>query len=841
MGISWVWCGVLLHLFLFLIPFPNLVTALPQGYLKASPSSSWTNSLSAPDSVKFRDGSTVRIILTSGSSGLVFACGFFCNQTCKDYLFAIFFLYIDEVDKGKIREDVGPRVVWSANQKNPVSINATLQLSSERGLVLQDADGTIAWSTNSNSKSVAGINMHDTGILSLLDENEEESWQSFDQPTDSLVLEQILGAGQNLTSEGGLFSLSVKTEGILFSFNSNPPITYYSGFSIYLSLDINTSVSFETYGDGSLRFYTLQYVNGSIMSLDPLSVLRYVRLGADGHFRGYAWQKQSSEWKEVDILKEYLDYCDYPMACGNYGICRNAQCSCPVPKSINGTTYFKPTNDSLPDRGCSLVTPLSCDASQNQFFLACQNVTYFSSLRELQFTDLEGCKKACLKDCSCKAVILHSYSQNPFIGDCHLLSGILSLKSSDRNSGDRILATSIYIKVQNLPMAIPSSGREKRNRFVIILGSCLASLFGLFLLIGILVLLFRKNNDSDETEEYYLDHVPGMPTRYSFEDLQAMTKNFNKKLGGGGFGTVFEGTLIDGTKVAVKHLNGINQIKNSFLAEVETIGSIHHFNLVRLIGFCAQRSHRLLVYEYLSNGSLDKWIFHKTLEFNLDWQRRKKIILGIAKGLTYLHEDCNKKIAHLDVKPENILLDENFNAKVADFGLSKLIDRDQSQVVTIMRGTPGYLAPEWLSLVITEKVDVYSFGVVLLEILCGRRHFDRSQPEEAMHLQGLFMEKLQKKQLLDLVDKYCEDMQLHGAEVVDMMRVAAWCLQSDYSKRPSMSMVVKVLEGVMDVEENIDYNFCNPPIPNTGARAMHPEVNVGCATTLLDSVLSGPR
>ena len=838
MGISWVWCGVLLHLFLFLIPFPNLVTALPQGYLKASPSSSWTNSLSAPDSVKFRDGSTVRIILTSGSSGLVFACGFFCNQTCKDYLFAIFFLYIDEVDKGKVREDVGPWVVWSANQKNPVSINATLQLSSERGLVLQDADGTIAWSTNSSSKSVAGINMQVTGILSFLDENEEESWQSIDQPTDSLVLEQTLGAGQNITSEGGLFALSVTDEVMLFSFNSNPPITYFSIDSISVSFGEHMTEIILYFSGGKLFFHSDFFLEYSDHSL------QYVRLGADGHLRWYAWQKQSSEWKEVDSLKEYIDYCDYPMACGNYGICRNAQCSCPVHKSINGTNYFKRTNDSLPDRGCSLVSPLSCEATQNQFFLEVQNVTYFSSGRVLRNThlELESCKQACLINCSCQGAFFQYDSWSSFTGVCYLLSGILSLKSGDRNDRDAyITAASIYIKVQNLPRAIPSSGRKKRNRFVIILGSSLASLFGLFLVIGILVLLFRKNIDSDDAEEYYLDHVSGMPTRYSFEDLQAMTKNFNKKLGGGGFGTVFEGTLIDGTKVAVKHLNGINQIKNSFLAEVETIGSIHHFNLVRLIGFCAQRSHRLLVYEYLSNGSLDKWIFHKTLEFNLDWQRRKKIILGIAKGLTYLHEDCNKKIAHLDVKPENILLDENFNAKVADFGLSKLIDRDQSQVVTIMRGTPGYLAPEWLSLVITEKVDVYSFGVVLLEILCGRRHFDRSQPEEAMHLQGLFMEKLQKKQLLDLVDKYCEDMQLHGAEVVDMMRVAAWCLQSDYSKRPSMSMVVKVLEGVMDVEENIDYNFCNPPIPNTGARAMHPEVNVGCATTLLDSVLSGPR
>nr|POE44724.1 epidermis-specific secreted glycoprotein ep1 [Quercus suber] len=232
MGISWVWCGVLLYLVLFLIPFPNLVTALPQGYLKASPSTSWTNSLSAPDSVKFRDGSTVRIILTSGSSGLVFACGFFCNQTCKDYLFAIFFLYIDKVGMGKVREDVGPRVVWSANQKNPVSINATLQLSSERGLVLQDANGTIAWSTNSSSKSVAGINMTEAGNLILLDENDAASWQSFDHPTDSLVARQTLDAGQNLTSEGGLFALSVTGEEMLFSFNSNPPITYYSEFAV---------------------------------------------------------------------------------------------------------------------------------------------------------------------------------------------------------------------------------------------------------------------------------------------------------------------------------------------------------------------------------------------------------------------------------------------------------------------------------------------------------------------------------------------------------------------------------------------------------------------------------
>lgn len=148
-------------------------------------------------------------------------------------------------------------------------------------------------------------------------------------------------------------------------------------------------------------------------------------------------------------------------------------------------------------------------------------------------------------------------------------------------------------------------------------------------------------------------------------------------------------------------------------------------------------SQRLLVYEFMSNGSLDWWIYHGEREHVLEWECRKKIILEI-KGLAYLHQDCRQKIVHLDIKPQNILLDNNFNAKVSDFGLSKLIDRNQTQVMTTMRGTPGYLAPEWLSSVITEKVDVYSFGIVFLEILCGRKNFDRSLQEESWHLLAVF-------------------------------------------------------------------------------------------------------
>ncbi|KAI7732893.1 hypothetical protein M8C21_015371 [Ambrosia artemisiifolia] len=237
----------------------------------------------------------------------------------------------------------------------------------------------------------------------------------------------------------------------------------------------------------------------------------------------------------------------------------------------------------------------------------------------------------------------------------------------------------------------------------------------------------------------------------------------------------------------------------------------------------------------MSNGSLDKWIYHGVREQILEWGCRKKITLDIAKGLAYLHEDCRQKIVHLDIKPQNILLDNDFNAKVSDFGLSKLIDKTQAEVMTTIKGTPGYIAPEWWSSIITEKVDVYSFGIVVLEILCGRKVFDRSQPEESWHLLFVFQKCWEEGTLLDMVDEHSEDMQVHKTEVVEMMKVAAWCLQRNFKRRPSMSTVVKVFEGVMDVEMNLDYNFTDPRIQEPAAGDKKD------FTLLSSSLLSGPR
>ncbi|KAF7139847.1 hypothetical protein RHSIM_Rhsim06G0123500 [Rhododendron simsii] len=333
-----------------------------------------------------------------------------------------------------------------------------------------------------------------------------------------------------------------------------------------------------------------------------------------------------------------------------------------------------------------------------------------------------------------------------------------------------------------------------------------------------------------------------MPTRFLYDDLKSATNDFNNKLGEGGFGSIFQGMLSDGTQVAMKRLVGFSQIKKSFLAEVQTIGSIHHVNLVRLIGFCAENSNRLLVYEYMSKASLDKWIFKRHQELTLGWESRRKIIVDIAKGLAYLHEECRQKIYHLDIKPQNILLDDNFVAKVSNFGLAKLIDKDESKVVATLGGTPGYMAPEWLSSIITEKVDVYSFGAVVLEILCGQKILDRSLPEEEMHLLGLFQRKGEERQLLDMVDEYNGDMKSHGAEVSEMMKLALWCLQSDYKRRPSMTVVVQVLEGFVIVEDDLDLNFANAPaIIKIIAPTGEDTDAILDGTTLLASHLSGPR
>ncbi|KAH0653826.1 hypothetical protein KY289_031504 [Solanum tuberosum] len=761
-------------------------------------------------------------ILLERNTGLQFLYGFSCNFDHTECFLGISLVLYNST--GEIIYIEGGQLVWSANRDHPVQVNATLQLGRDGNLVLADSDGTLVWSTNTTGKSVSGLNLTETGNLVLFDTTNHTVWQSFDHPTDCLLPGQNLVSGQKLTasvsadnSSQGLFSLTVLNGSWATYIDSDPPQYYYTSEnpdSPYWSFDGHTLTA-------------LQY--------PPTSIAQYIQLGHDGHLRVYQLDNLEISmfglnWKEVgDILT--LSDCRYPMVCGRYSICINGgQCTCPV--EVN---FFKPFSERMPNLGCTELTPISCDSSQYHSLVELKNTDYFSlgfndelnsSVFWLEGKKIEDCQWACLSNCSCKAAVYDPYLNMSLGGNCLLLNEVFSLIDSSIVSG-----TTVFLKVQNSSNAPVISPRQKLP-FKVIIG---CTLIGIILILSVCSALSKKRSEKHKTGDFLdLEPIlPGILTRFSYNELKIITQDFSRKLGKGGFGSVYEGALSNGTKIAVKHLDGVGQVKESFLTEVKTVGGIHHINLVKLIGYCAEKSHRLLIYEYMVNGSLDRWI---TQENGLTWHKRQMVISDIAKGLAYLHEDCSHKIIHLDIKPQNILLDQNFNAKISDFGLSKLIEKDTSKVVTRMRGTPGYIAPEWLSSVITEKVDVYAFGIVLLEILCGRKNLDWSQTdEEDVHLLTVFTRKAEQELLTDMVDRN-EDMQLHREVVTEMMSIAAWCLQGDFSKRPSMSLVVKALEGLVTVETNLDYNFRN--VPKVGAGNQPREAAI---SSKLPSVLSGPR
>ncbi|KAJ0095697.1 hypothetical protein Patl1_16334 [Pistacia atlantica] len=535
-----------------------------------------------------------------------FACGFQCSSypdcyTGSTYLFGIF--AVDETG-GAVK------LVWSSNRNKPVRNNTNLLLTRDGDLMLQEFDGTLVWSTNTKGKSVAGLKLTESGNLVLFDTNNSIVWQSFDYPTDTLLIGQKLysNSGQELTastsptnySEGGSYSLSLTNKGLSAFIESDPSLVYskYTGIGgeentrqPHYAILLNGSFAGFTKGSNSSQ-WVISSSQWDISILHSKTPLQHVSLDYDGHLRAY--DIVDSKWQSVtDIFN--MDSCDYPLVCGRYGICLKsskddtALCSCPQPDDTK-PSYFRPTSDRHPNLGCSEVNSLSCDKFKYQKMVELKNVSHLKGLVYIKNTDVKSCKLDCLRNCSCKAAMLDS-SRN-----CYLESQIFSLK--DVEPDREIDPIRFFLKVQDdsrvskFPSISASTHiKGKTRQRVIILGWSLGVLSGLLLIIGIIYIAFSGNKkDGDDLEEEYLEEVPGMPKRYSYEDLITTTDNFSKKLGQGGFGSVFEGTLNDGTMVAVKCLEGLGQIKESFLSEVKTIGSIHHVNLVRLIGYSTNRA-----------------------------------------------------------------------------------------------------------------------------------------------------------------------------------------------------------------------------------------------------------
>lgn len=553
---------------------------------------------------------------------------------------------------------------------------------------------------------------------------------------------------------------------------------------------------------------------------------RRITLDIDGNLRMYSWDTAVSQWIRVWLALDNV-CTDVKGLCGSYGICiynPEPSCICPPGFSIQpGSTVLS--------RGCVANAPLiNCSSTQYVMLDSTDFPSYdYADFLQVSETD---CKQRCSSNCDCRAAVYWQTGD----GHCWLKSQVLNgyslqsqhfrtfLKISDSNqptlmvsnysstlwTPDTVwqpLASSNETSVLNATRSAETPPQQWSNKTVVI---ALIAVIGVLILCFSLVtayLLRRAANQPRYTEvrRADLESVSGSPIMFSYQELEAATQNFAKTLGSGAFGRVYKGQLANGKVVAVKILEGLLQRDKQLRAEIATLGKIHHINLLRLYGFCAAGDHRMLVYEYMENGSLDAVLFHHNSEVKpaiLNWDTRFQICLGVARGMTYLHEECLDCILHCDIKPQNILLDENYCAKVADFGLAYLFTRDHSVQLTTIRGTRGYLAPEWvMNLPITAKADVFSYGMLLLEIVSGRSNY--------MFTESKMMEENDKwcfpvwayeKTVEEVVDESIGgEVDYEQAKAV--LKVAFLCIQRDMHARPSMGKVVQMLEGTVPIPQ----------------------------------------
>ncbi|XP_009771750.1 G-type lectin S-receptor-like serine/threonine-protein kinase At2g19130 [Nicotiana tabacum] len=732
---------------------------------------------------------------TISSSGGNFVLGFFRPGNSSNYYIGIWYKKVTEKTP-----------VWVANRETPVSDKNSAELKILNGnLVLVNGSNTSIWSTNissSKSNSVVAV-LRDDGNLILRDGSNSTPplWQSFDIPGNTwlpgskLSYNKITKRKQLLTSwksledpSPGLFSLELDPNGSQYIIRWNRTEQYWTSgpwngqiFSGVPEMRANYIYNFS-YEDKPNESYFTYSVN------NPSTISRFI-MDVSGQIKQLTWLTNSDQWNL--FWSQPRSQCEVYAYCGPFATCReNLQpfCNC-----LDGFKHSSEADWNQNDysRGCERKTKLQCgntNGEKDGFWMHTQ-MKVPKKFQPVAAGSTEECQSTCLNNCSCTA---YSYDNSCSIWN----SELLDMQQFSQNEGK---GKTIFVRLA--ASDIPKSKSKKG----IAIGVSLGSAAIVVVLLGILFVIFQRRRrhivGSGKT-------VEGSLVAFGYKDLQHATKNFSEKLGGGGFGSVFKGKLSDSSAIAVKRLDSINQGEKQFRTEVSTIGTIQHVNLVRLRGFCSEGNKKLLVYDYMENGSLDSHLFTEKQSDVMDWKTRYQVALGTARGLTYLHEKCRECIIHCDIKPENILLDAQLCPKVADFGLAKLVGRDFSRVLTTMRGTRGYLAPEWISgVAITAKADVYSYGMMLLEIVSGRRNSEQSQDGKVKFFPSWAARVLADEgDILSLLDYRLERV-ADAEEVSRICKVACWCIQDDELQRPSMGQVVQILEGVLEV--NL------PPIPRS--------------------------
>ncbi|CAD6340936.1 unnamed protein product [Miscanthus lutarioriparius] len=682
--------------------------------------------------------------------------------------------------------------VWSAGAGAAVDSGGSLRLSSNGDLQLVNGSGAVLWSSNTGGQNVSAAAVQESGNLVLKDSRGATLWQSFDHPTDTVVMSQNFTSGMNLTSGSYVFSVDKGTGNLTLRWTSAATTVTYFNKGYNTSFTGNRTLSsptltMQTNGIVSLTDGTLTspvVVAYSSNYGESGDMMRFVRLDEDGNFRAYSAARGSNaateQWSAV------ADQCQLQR--------HGARVRVPVAE-------LPAHRPSKPRGGCTRKVDLnSCPGNSTMLQLDnTQFLTYPPEITTEQFfVGITACRLNCLSGSSCVASTALSDG-----------SGLCFLKVSNFVSGyqSAALPSTSFVKVcyPPLPNPVPGStaGGNSRGgpgvRAWVVAVVVLGVVSGLVLCESALWWFFCRHSPKygPASAQYaLLEYASGAPVQFSYRELQRSTKGFKEKLGAGGFGAVYRGVLANRTVVAGRH--------------------------------------RLLVYEFMKNGSLDAFLFG---DGKMPWPTRFAVAVGTARGITYLHEECRDCIVHCDIKPENILLDDHFNAKVSDFGLAKLVNpKDhRHRTLTSVRGTRGYLAPEWLAnLPITAKSDVYSYGMVLLETVSGRRNFDVSEETGRKKFSVWAYEEYERGNLAGILDRRLPAEDLDMAQVERALQVSFWCIQEQPAQRPSMGKVVQMLEGVMELERP-------PPPKSSDSFLSTTTATSGVSSSMVSTVVSsGP-
>ncbi|EXB28979.1 G-type lectin S-receptor-like serine/threonine-protein kinase RLK1 [Morus notabilis] len=706
-------------------------------------------------------------------------------------------------------------VVWSANGNNLVQQGSKVELTN-LGLILRDPKGNQKWSSGISGTGVAYGDMLDTGNFVVANQNSSNLWESFDNPTDTLLPSQTLSLNMKLVARyseanysRGRFMFVLQLNGSLELFTRAFPRddanakshwnsgTEGSGFQVMF----NQSGSIYVAAKNGTVLNTLVSQSASTEKFYKRAILEY-----DGVFRQYVYPKSNSKgwnmaWSpsstsipsNICTISEEIGggACGFNSYC-SLGNDQRRYCSCP-----DGYTFIDP-NDEM--GGCKATFEAqSCDeglgdADHFDFYSMDHTNWPFSDYEHFQSVSEDWCRKACLSDCFCALAIFNDG------GGCWKKRNPFSNGVMDYSVGAKAL---IKIRKDNSTSKLGSRDSKKKDYWTLVLIESVllsVSAFVNVLLLAAFVVLFhiRRKKSKVTTPNQF---KPAMNLQsFTYAELEKATDGFKEQLGSGAYGTVFKGalTLDKKTLVAAKKLNNMMQEgEKEFEAEVVAIGRTNHKNLVQLIGFCNEGQHRILVYEFMSNGSLGNFLFGSSKP---SWYQRMQIALGIARGLFYLHEECRMQIIHCDIKPQNILLDDSYTARISDFGLAKILKINQTRTMTGIRGTKGYVAAEWFrNMAVTVKVDVYSYGILLLELICCRRNFEHEIEDATQMILADWAYDCYACRKLDFLveddDEAMEDLKM----VEKYVMVAIWCIQEDPSLRPSMKKVVQMLEGTVEV------------------------------------------